>query len=165
MRGLSVVAASGGHSSSRCVGLSLLRPLLLRSTGSRRAGSAVVAHGPSCSAACGIFPDQGTNPCSLHWQADSQPLRPQGSPTLNLNRYMWQVATILDSTILELERPLSLYILLSPQKPLKRLFNKLTFSEPITERQKATSSVLAVLLIVKRKRKKKILLLGRHLTV
>ena len=82
MRGLSLVAASGGHSSSRCVGLSLLQPLLLWSTGSRRAGSVVVAHGPSCSAACGIFPDQGSNPCPLHWQADSQPLRHQGSPAL-----------------------------------------------------------------------------------
>ena len=61
--------------------LSLSRPLLLRSTGSRRAGSAVVAHGPSCSAACGIFPDQGSNPCPLHWQAVSQPLRHQGSPS------------------------------------------------------------------------------------
>ena len=66
MRGLSLVAASGGHSSSRCAGLSLSRPLLLRSTGSRRAGSVVVAHGPSGSAACGIFPDQGSNPCPLH---------------------------------------------------------------------------------------------------
>ena len=56
MRGLSLVAVSGGHSSSQCAGLSLLWPLLLRSTGSRRAGSVVVAHGPSCSAACGIFP-------------------------------------------------------------------------------------------------------------
>ena len=72
--------ASGGHSSSRCAGLSLSRPLLLRSTGSKRAGSAIVAHEPSCSAACGIFPDQGSNPCPLHWQADSQPLRHQGSP-------------------------------------------------------------------------------------
>ena len=83
VRGLSLVAASGGHSSSRCAGLSLSRPLLLRSTGSRRAGSVIVAHGlswPSCSAACGIFPDQGSNPCPLHWQADSQPLRHQGSP-------------------------------------------------------------------------------------
>ena len=80
MRGLSLVAASGGHFSSRCAGLSLSRPLLLRSTGSRRAGSVVVAHGPSGSAACGIFPDQGSNPCPLHWQADSQPLRHQGSP-------------------------------------------------------------------------------------
>ena len=80
VRGLSLVAASGGHSSSRCAGLSLSQPLLLRSTGSRRAGSVVVAHGPSCFAACGIFPDQGSNPCPLHWQADSQPLRHQGSP-------------------------------------------------------------------------------------
>ena len=30
---------------------------------------------------CGIFPDQGSNPCSLHWQADSHPLYHQGSPT------------------------------------------------------------------------------------
>ena len=82
MRGLSLVVAGGGHSSSRCVGLSLSRPLLLRSTGSRRAGSVVVAHGPSCSAAYGTFPDQGLNPCPLHWQADSQPLRHQGSPHL-----------------------------------------------------------------------------------
>ena len=80
VRGLSPVAASGGHSSSRCASLSLSRPPLLRSTGSRRAGSVIVAHGPSCFTACGIFPDQGSNPCPLHWQADSQPLRHQGSP-------------------------------------------------------------------------------------
>ena len=80
VQGLSLVVASGGHSSSRCAGLSLSRPLLLRSTGSRRAGSVTVAHGPSRSAACGIFPDQGSNPCPLHWQADSQPLCHQGSP-------------------------------------------------------------------------------------
>ena len=80
VQGLSPVVASGGHSSSRCMGLSLSRPLPLRSTGSRHASSVVVAHGPSCSAACGIFPDQGSNPCSLHWQADSQPLHHQGSP-------------------------------------------------------------------------------------
>ena len=41
-------------------------------------------HGPSCSAACGILPDQGSNPCPLHWQADSQSLRHQGSPALFL---------------------------------------------------------------------------------
>ena len=80
VRGLSLVVASGGHSSSRCSGLSLSRSLLLQSTGSNCAGSVIVAHGPSCSAACGIFPDQGSNPCPLHWQADSQPLRHQGSP-------------------------------------------------------------------------------------
>ena len=87
VRGLSLVAASGDHSSSWCAGLSLSRPLLLRSTGSRRAGSVVVAHGPSCSVACGIFPDQGSNPCPLHLQADSQPLRHQGSHTLLMKMY------------------------------------------------------------------------------
>ena len=88
VRGLSPVAASGGHSSSRCgdrsssqcAGPSPSRPLPPRGTGSRRASSAVVAHGPSRSAARGIPPDQGSNPCSLHQQADSQPLRHQGSP-------------------------------------------------------------------------------------
>ena len=80
VRGLSLVAESGGRSSSRCASLSLSQSLLLRSTGSRRAGSVVVAHGPSCSVAWGILPDQGSNPCPLHWQAGSQPLRHQGSP-------------------------------------------------------------------------------------
>ena len=68
VRGLSLVVASGGHSSSRCAGLSLSRPFLLRSTGSRRSGSVIVAHEPSCSAACGIFPDQGSNLCPLQTQ-------------------------------------------------------------------------------------------------
>ena len=54
---------------SHCCGLSLW------STGSRRVGSVVVVHGLSCSVACGIFPDQGSNPCPLNRQADSQPLR------------------------------------------------------------------------------------------
>ena len=81
MRGLSLVAASVGHSSSRCAGLSPSQPLLLWSTGSRCAGSVVVAHGPSRSAARGIPPDQGPNPCPPHRQADSQPPRHQGSPS------------------------------------------------------------------------------------
>ena len=94
MRGLPLAAASGGHCSSRCAGLPLSWPLLLRSTGSRRAGSAIAAHGPSCSAACGIFPDQGPNPCPLHRQADSQPLRHQGSPgSLFDSRLLGQTST------------------------------------------------------------------------
>ena len=82
VQGLSLVAASRGHSSSRCAGLSLSWPLLLWGTGSRRSGSVVVAHGLSCSVACGIFPDQGLNPCPLHWQGDSQPLCHQESPVV-----------------------------------------------------------------------------------
>ena len=44
------------------------------------AGSVVAAHRLSCSTACGIFPHQWSNPCPLHWQANSQPLDHQGSP-------------------------------------------------------------------------------------
>ena len=37
------------------------------------AGSVIEEHGLSCPKTCGIFPDQGSNWCPLHWQADSQP--------------------------------------------------------------------------------------------
>ena len=80
VRGLSPAVASGGHSSSRCAGLSLSRPLLLRSTGSRCAGSVVVAHGPSCSVACGIFPDQGSNQCPLALAGRFSTTAPPGKP-------------------------------------------------------------------------------------
>ena len=46
--------------------LTIAASLVARSTGSRRAGSVIVAHRPSCSVACGILPDQGSNPCPLH---------------------------------------------------------------------------------------------------
>ena len=36
--------------------------------------------GPRLLKACGIFLDQGLNPCPLHWQVDSHPLDHQGSP-------------------------------------------------------------------------------------
>ena len=36
-------------------------------------GSIIVAHGLNCSVACGIFPDQESNPCLLHLQVDSLP--------------------------------------------------------------------------------------------
>ena len=40
----------------------------------------VVAHRLRCSAARGIFLDNGLNMCLLHWQVDSLPLSHQGSP-------------------------------------------------------------------------------------
>ena len=45
-------------------------------------GSIVVPHRLTCSEAHGILPDKGSNPCCLHWQADSLPLSHQGSPPL-----------------------------------------------------------------------------------
>ena len=43
----------------------------------------VVLHRLSCSTLCGVFPDQGSNPCALCWQADFQPLDHQGSPEVS----------------------------------------------------------------------------------
>ena len=47
------------------------RALVVVACGLQSAGSVVLGHGLSCLAACGIFPDQGSNPCPLHWQEDS----------------------------------------------------------------------------------------------
>ena len=41
-------------------------------------GYIVVMHGLSCPVALGIIPDQGLNPCLLHWQVDSLLLSHQG---------------------------------------------------------------------------------------
>ena len=84
----------------RCLGFSLRWLLLLQSMGSRvhglqqlrhvasvvaaprlySTGSVVVAHKLSCSVAYGIFPDQGWNPCLLHWQIYSLLVSHRGSP-------------------------------------------------------------------------------------
>ena len=60
--GFPLVLESGGYSPVA------VRALLIV------AASLVVGHGLSCSEACGIFPNQGSNPYRLHWQVDSLPL-------------------------------------------------------------------------------------------
>ena len=78
-RGLSLVMASRGLLFVAVHGLltavaSLVAEHGLQAHGLQQlwhAGSVVVVHGLSCSAACGIFPDQGSNLCPLHWQEDS----------------------------------------------------------------------------------------------
>lgn len=42
--------------------------------------SVVVVHGLSFSETCGIFSDQGSNPCALRWQVNSYLLYHQGCP-------------------------------------------------------------------------------------
>ena len=44
------------------------------------ASSVAVAHRLSCPVACGIFLDQGSTLCPMHWQRNSQPVDHQGSP-------------------------------------------------------------------------------------
>ena len=52
---------------------------LVRARGLQNPGSVAVACGLSRLLICGIFPDQGSNPCPLHWQGDSLPLSHHGS--------------------------------------------------------------------------------------
>ena len=53
---------------------------LVAKHGLQSTGSVVVAHGLSGPEACGIFPDQGSEPVSPHWHVNSLPLSHQGSP-------------------------------------------------------------------------------------
>ena len=76
---LSLVVTSGaavrrGVRASHCGGFSCCRAEALSAETSVAVAcglSHCCAHGLSCPAACGIFPDQGSNPCPLHWQVDS----------------------------------------------------------------------------------------------
>ena len=63
------------------VGFSWQWPLLFLNVGSRAQGlnscskwALVVASGLSCCMACEVFLDPGSDPCLLHWQADSLPV-------------------------------------------------------------------------------------------
>ena len=91
MWGLSPVAASRGHSSSRCEGLSLSWPLLLRSTGSRCAGSVAVAHGPKLLRGMWDPPRPGLEPTSAAPAGGLPTTAPPGKPwSWFLCKYSWE---------------------------------------------------------------------------
>ena len=71
LHGLSLVVASGdvGVQASPGGGSSCYRAWALDLM-----SSVVLVHELSYPKACGIFPDQGPNPCLLHWQVNSSPL-------------------------------------------------------------------------------------------
>ena len=77
---LSLAAVSGGSSLVAMCGLLVAAASLVVEHKLKSVGSAVVARGLSCFVARGIFLDQGSNLCPLHWQVDSYPLDHQGSP-------------------------------------------------------------------------------------
>ena len=54
----------------------------LRSTDSRGVGSVVVVCGLSCSLACGVFAEEESNMCPLHWQTILNHLTTRESPEL-----------------------------------------------------------------------------------
>ena len=61
------LAAAHGLSLVAVCRLLIAALLSLQST-----GSGVLEHGLSCSEACGIFLDKGSNPCPRHWQVSCQ---------------------------------------------------------------------------------------------
>ena len=69
-RRIPLVVASGGYSLVVGRGLLVVAASLVQN-GLQSTGEIVVVHRLSCSAACGIFPDQGLHICPLHWQVDS----------------------------------------------------------------------------------------------
>ena len=86
-------------------------------------GVVLEAHGRTCSSACGIFPDQGSNLRLLHWHVDSLSLRHQEStPKALLN--------IIRRKQFNLEQQ---------QKDLKRRYPKENIRQP-----KSTLKVLGI---------------------
>ena len=71
MSRLSLVMVGGDFSQVAGHGLLIMVASLAAEHGFLSAGSAVVLHGFSCPMACGIFPDQESNLCPLHYQVDS----------------------------------------------------------------------------------------------
>ena len=61
------VFSSCGAQASHCSGFSSSGTRALE----RRLSTRVVVHGPSCSVARGVLPNQGPNPCPLHCKMDS----------------------------------------------------------------------------------------------
>ena len=79
------IVASGGYSPAVVHGPLIGVASLVVEHSLQCTGSTFAAHELSCSAACGAFPDQRSNLCLLHWQADSLPLSHQGSLCLFLS--------------------------------------------------------------------------------
>ena len=81
-KGFSLVMAIGGYSLVAVRGLLIAVASLIAEQGFWSTSSVLVARGLSSSTACGVFSNQGSNPCLLLWQADSLPLSHQGSPDI-----------------------------------------------------------------------------------
>ena len=69
-----------------------------------------VAHWRSGLVACGIFLDQGSNPCPLHWQAYSWPLDHQGSLLLVFVCLWYFLTDLMLAQLLSFPRSVYLFI-------------------------------------------------------
>ena len=88
---LSLVVEGDGYSPVAVRGL-LLGGFSCSEHAFESAGWVFVVRGLSCSMACGIFLDQGSNLCPLHWPVNSQSLDHQENP---LNRFFWCLNKLL----------------------------------------------------------------------
>ena len=71
----------------------------------RHTGSAVAAHGLTCSMACGNLLDQGSNPCALHRGIpDSEPLDHQKSPQHIILNPFFPSSSIMTSNLNKVSR-------------------------------------------------------------
>ena len=113
--------------------------LSLRNMGSRACKlQKFAAHGLSCPATYGVFPDWGLNLCPLHWQEDSQPLDHQGSPFFFFSQPCCMVCGILVPQPRSEPRPLAVRMW-SPnhwttrESPLRMFLNRLNEADCSTQ--------------------------------
>ena len=78
--------------------------------GLQSTGSVTAMQGLGYSTSCGIFPDEGSNLCLLHWQEDSLPLIYKGS----LEESLYNLNTSSFSGIFSM--PLILLIMFSKEQ-------------------------------------------------
>ena len=100
--GLSLVAVSGGYSLVAVSGSSCCRAQAPGRSGFSNCGMWALEGGLSswgtrawCSVPCGIFPDQGSNPCSLHCQVGSQPLRWGSAGKFDVDRFLKSIKFVI----------------------------------------------------------------------
>ena len=110
--GLSLVMASGDCSSLHWAGFSCQWFLLLQNSRCRHLGSIAVAHRLNCSSAWGIFLDQGSNLCPLHWQADSYSLYHERSA----HTQFWSGVWFLSRWSLSLSTTFTLWVLVTDRQ-------------------------------------------------
>ena len=127
--GLSLVAASRGHSQSQRMGFSLRGLLLLLSTSSRRAGSVAAVRGLNCFGACGIFLARNQTPVPC---IDRLILIHQGGPIVGnfyTNFVNWVMALPKSSKDLNVQNKL-VYI------THKKKFHQLEFSAEANNKER-----------------------------
>ena len=150
LRCFSLVVVRGCYPSLRCVGFSCCGAQAPGRVGFSSCSPQALghrlnscgAHGPSCSEACGIFLDQGSNPCLLHWQVDST-AEPPGKPQHSL---LQGISLSLNSPLVwtfELRASLVAQLVKNPPAMQETWVRSLGWEDPLEKRKATHSSILA----------------------